>query len=455
MPAPFLHDLPERRIGNSLAGRLLRVIFSCYLGVAILVTGGQIVSEYRSAHHRLETDIQAMERTFGQGLADALWNFNSGVLHGILRGMAEMPVVVGVEVRDEQGRVVESAAASQGAQPRWFSLFDKPFERHFDLVYMDEARRPHPVGRWTVRSNDGIALDQVKDTLVVILINSVLKTLALLAIFSVVVHRLVGRPLAEISAFVKRLDADNLGTRPLQLEARGSHELHLLVQVFNGMAAKLRRVFDDNAALMRDLKEANATLQARVEERTRDLAHLARTDQLTGLSNRRELDEGLARAVLRASEGTARPGSGTAAEGGAALSLVLADIDHFKSINDRYGHAAGDAVLVAFADVLRAGLRGGDALGRWGGEEFMILCPGTALEGARALAERLRRHVAEAEMPAVGRQTCSFGVAELCPGETVDGLLLRADAALYAAKHRGRNRVEAAKPPPLDRCTAA
>ena len=415
---------------RSLATRLLRVIFGCYFGVAVAVTAAQMVGEYRSAHRRLEADIQAMERTFGRGLAEAMWSFNTDVLHGILTGIAEMPAVVAVEVRDEHGAVVERVG-TDAARQRSVTSLDQPFDRSFDLVYADESRRTHLVGRWTVRSNDGIAFDQVWDTFVVILINSALKTLTLWGIFFVVIRRMVGRPLDEIGAFVARLDAGSLGAEPLTLRSRGSHELDLLARAFNAMTAKLRGAFDANAALMRDLQDANATLQARVDERTRDLARLARTDQLTGLGNRRDLDEALDREAARAGEG--RP-----------LSVILGDIDHFKSINDRHGHAVGDAVLVAFADALRRSLREGDGLGRWGGEEFMVLCPNTGVAAARGVAEALRQRMEELDLPAVGTRTCSFGVAELDPGESVDRMLVRADAALYASKRNGRNRVEAA-----------
>lgn len=423
-------DKAPRPSGAPLAGRLLRMIFGCYFGVALAVTAGQVFTEYRSAQQRLEADIRAMERTFGRGLADALWNFNTGVLQGIITGIAEMPVVVGVEVRDERGQLVGSADASRSVK-RAVALYDRPFERSFDLVYVDENRAAHPVGRWTVRSDDGIALDQVTDTLIVILINSVLKTLALCVIFWIVIRRMVGQPLARISAFLAELDADNLGSRPLQLRPRESREFHLLAGVFNALVGKLRRAFDDNAALLRALQEANTTLQARVEDRTRDLARLAHTDPLTGLSNRRDLDACLERAVRAGADGT-------------PFSLILVDIDHFKAINDRYGHAVGDQVLVAVAGILGCGLNDRDVLGRWGGEEFMILCHGTALEAAGALAEAIRLRVEAAALPTVGGLTCSFGVAALGAGESGDSLLGRADAALYAAKARGRNRVEAA-----------
>ncbi len=426
---PSRPDPSRTAIGRSLASRLLRVIFGCYFVVAVVVTAGQMFTEYWSAHRRLETDIQAMQRTFSRGLADALWSFNAGVMHGILHGIAEMPVVLNVEVRDEHGQVLDSVESTTN-RTRDLPIVDQPLERRFDLVYADENGQPHPVGSWIVRSNDGIAVDQVKDTLVVILVNSIVKTLALWGIFSVVVRRMVGRPLGQISDFMMQLDADNLGSRPLRLKARESGELRLLAHVFNTMAAKLRLAFDHNAALMRDLESTNLTLQARVEERTRDLARLARIDQLTGVSNRRDLDERLDGELMRLGD-TAK------------LSVILCDIDHFKDINDQHGHAAGDAVLVAFARLLRCEVRTEDTLGRWGGEEFMILCPGLGIEGGRALAEAMRRRVAETRMPAVGARTCSFGVAELQKGERAETLLIRADRALYAAKRNGRNRVEA------------
>ena len=440
MPSPT-RPHPQRLGGSpvgSLAGRLLRVIFGCYFGVAVLVTVFQILTEYRAAHRRLETDVQALERTFGPGLADALWSYNAGVLRGIVTGIAQMPVVMGVEIRDEHGRVIERGDAPEPRVPTG-AVFDRPITRDFALVYKDEAGQPHAVGRWTVRSNDGIALEQVKGTLIVILVNSVLKTLALWAIFWVVVHAMVGRPLARIGRFVEELDSESLGARPLPLRAGGNHELHLLAQAFNAMAGKLRAAFDENAALLRDLKEANATLQARVEERTRDLERLARTDQLTGLGNRRDLDEGLERAVA-----------------GERCGLILADVDHFKGINDRYGHATGDAVLVACAEIFRGALPPGARLGRWGGEEFMVLCPETDGADVRALAETMRRRVEETSFPAVGGLTCSFGVAELRTGDSVDAMLSRVDLALYEAKRNGRNRVEPAEgAPSSDRRSAA
>ncbi len=160
------------------------------------------------------------------------------------------------------------------------------------------------------------------------------------------------------------------------------------------------------------------------------LEQLAAQDKLTNLYNRRKLDESFALEVARA-ERYGRP-----------LSAILLDIDHFKAVNDTYGHPVGDAVLTETADRLRAALRTSDIPGRWGGEEFLILCPETPLETAVQLAERLRQNYETRDFPVAGRLTASFGVAAHRKGRRAEDILLHADAALYRAKNGGRNRVE-------------
>ncbi len=160
------------------------------------------------------------------------------------------------------------------------------------------------------------------------------------------------------------------------------------------------------------------------------LAWLATRDALTGSLNRRAFDERLPAEMERARRY------------GTALSLVMLDIDRFKEVNDRLGHKAGDAVLVALTALANADLREPDALVRWGGEEFMVIAPHTDLQGARELAERLRLRVAQADFAEAGRITCSFGAAQLREGDSADSLVVRADDALYRAKAGGRDRVE-------------
>jgi len=160
------------------------------------------------------------------------------------------------------------------------------------------------------------------------------------------------------------------------------------------------------------------------------LEQLAIRDKLTGLYNRRKLDESFAVEVSRA-ERYGRP-----------LSVIMLDIDHFKAVNDTHGHPVGDVVLIETAGRLLAALRTSDIPGRWGGEEFLIICPETPLETAYQLAERLRCDYEGLDFPAAGRLTASFGVAAHCKGHLASDILLSVDQALYRAKNGGRNRVE-------------
>jgi len=158
---------------------------------------------------------------------------------------------------------------------------------------------------------------------------------------------------------------------------------------------------------------------------------MAFTDFLTRLPNRRQLEEWMAAEI------------GAVRERRTPLSVALIDIDCFKQINDAYGHDAGDAVLVRFAAFLSERIRGGDSVGRWGGEEFLVVMRRTELGDAAAFAERLRADLEREPFPEAGRVTASFGLAQLGGGEELFSLLKRADQALYVSKSEGRNRVTA------------
>ena len=126
---------------------------------------------------------------------------------------------------------------------------------------------------------------------------------------------------------------------------------------------------------------------------------------------------------------------------GTPLSVIIGDVDHFKQINDRLGHARGDEVLKNVARTLQQGVREVDVVGRWGGEEFLVVLPNTPLSDGHAVAERLRSSVEEGCRLAHGPVTVSFGLAGYDGDQTVDGLVQRSDQALYDAKRNGRNQV--------------
>lgn len=179
-----------------------------------------------------------------------------------------------------------------------------------------------------------------------------------------------------------------------------------------------------------------AVMQGKLKIVIGELDLLASTDKLTGSWNRRRLEETVKNEMDRLKRYDH------------SLCLMVLDIDFFKKVNDRYGHGTGDFVLIELAALVRSSLRTSDALARWGGEEFVVLCPNTMLPTAALLAERLRNKIAGASFPEVGQVTVSVGVAECLPEETFERWFKRADEALYRAKSGGRNQVQIAPETP-------
>lgn len=169
----------------------------------------------------------------------------------------------------------------------------------------------------------------------------------------------------------------------------------------------------------------DVTERVRMEDEVR---RLAETDWLTGLANRLTLGHRLEGELDRCAR-YERP-----------LAMIMFDIDHFKAVNDQYGHDTGDVVLKAVARTVDEQLREQDLLGRWGGEEFLIVLPETEGEGAVAAAEKLRRSIAALDLPDAPTVTASFGVTERLPGDTPRSITRRVDQAMYQAKEGGRDR---------------
>lgn len=161
----------------------------------------------------------------------------------------------------------------------------------------------------------------------------------------------------------------------------------------------------------------------------KEIEKLSITDQLTGVYNRRKFDDSLEDEVQRATRYSQE------------LSLIMIDMDHFKDVNDTYGHQVGDDVLIVTAKLINEHVRNIDIVGRYGGEEFVIICPNIGLEQAEKVAEKLRTGVQKYNFDEVGHKTISLGVAEFVEGDTPDSLVKKADTALYKAKNEGRNRV--------------
>jgi diguanylate cyclase (GGDEF)-like protein len=266
---------------------------------------------------------------------------------------------------------------------------------------------------------------------------------------------LAGRLLARINDLTERCRALANGD---PLPPRGAvprDEFDNLSREFDAMAGRLRHSAADRERAHGALREANENLEQRVRERTAELenataklrreienrvhveallAEAAMTDGLTGLLNRRAMLEMLEQAASRL-----RPGE-------TGLGLIVADIDHFKQVNDEYGHDAGDRVLATVASRLRELSGDPQHVARWGGEEFLVLLPGVRMAMACQRAEAMRRDVAQSHIDGVDlRVTLSLGVAEFSAGDKLEDCLRRCDQALYRAKDAGRNTVVAAR----------
>ncbi|MFG6490299.1 GGDEF domain-containing protein [Roseateles sp. BYS78W] len=193
---------------------------------------------------------------------------------------------------------------------------------------------------------------------------------------------------------------------------------------------RLQTVVRQQRQQSQELRAINRAL----DKRSQQLVQMATTDALTGALNRKGLEDALQQALADWRRHQ-HP-----------LGLVLIDIDHFKAVNDTHGHQAGDRVLAGLAALVRSHVRGQDLLGRWGGEEFLLVCRDTHLPQAQAIAEKLRALVANHDFAAGLRVTASFGVAAMDSDRPLDQVFAAADAALYRAKAEGRNRVVAEGP---------
>jgi diguanylate cyclase (GGDEF)-like protein len=198
-----------------------------------------------------------------------------------------------------------------------------------------------------------------------------------------------------------------------------------LLDIINKMTRELKQYHDRLEYTVNELQMEMAERKVAIEE----LEQLAITDPLTSLFNRRKFDELLAYEIERNQRYKA------------GLSLIMCDIDHFKQINDKFGHNVGDNALKTFSDKVTENLREVDIFARWGGEEFMILMPNANIDSACSVAEKLRKTIENTNIKKVDVLTASFGVTHYNSNDTAESFVKRVDKALYKAKQQGRNTV--------------
>ena len=244
-------------------------------------------------------------------------------------------------------------------------------------------------------------------------------------VLAIRISRGVTDPILRLADTVERLGKGELDTH-VAVDSGG--ELEVLEEGVRAMASRLK-------VMVERMENYSHELEGEVKRRTVELERLSITDELTGLYNRRHLNR-----MMQEELGRSR-------RYGTDLSLCLLDVDHFKKVNDSFGHQAGDKVLVSIAALLESAMRDTDIVGRFGGEEFAIVMPNTGVEEAVQGADKIRQLVQRMAVPGGGGITVSIGVVGCFESrvKSVSELVSRADRALYEAKDSGRNRVIAAR----------
>ena len=375
--------------------------------------------------------------------AHAHWRWVTGLVEGVVRRQNAGSGIDALII-DRQGRVLYPEALKV-AQANGTDVLPKlangRFEGELDFEgtpYLVseaalQARTNTELG-WRIVARQPMeqALRPVRDLRRELVLLGLLAAAAL-TLAALLLARRISRPVEQLARVAERVESER--RIPDFPENPGAQELGRLSQAMQSMARSLLHT-------EHELQQTNATLEAQVQQRTAELReanaaleHLATRDPLTGLHNRRSLDARLAEAQAL----DRRYG----ASNGRVHGLLLVDVDHFKRVNDQFGHPAGDAVLRQLAQLLQTHVRVTDVAARFGGEEFAVLLPELAgpLEAVMA-AEKIRIAVEAAVFPEVGHLTVSVGVSLASP-EDVDTrpLIDRADAALYEAKRGGRNAV--------------
>ena len=406
-----------KRFRQSIALHLLSTIFSVYFLVAMLVTVVQLYKEYEDTKAKFYKEIQTLPATFNRGIVDSVWTYNKELLQSILLGMHNLPIVVGIKVEsidhkmdlqigavlNEKNEIIYYDSAGKVTKQKEFGFgSDTLFKHEFPMDYQGAAfDHKIPLGQVTLYSNNQLVFDRVKYGFILILINSIIKTIALWFIIYYFIKKYLGQPLKEFTSKIHKQDVLSPQAIDLNLPWTDTNELLILKDSYNQMIKRLN-----------------------------EHKILSITDKLTGVFNRLKLDETLKDEINRSNRFKS------------SFGIIIIDIDYFKKVNDTYGHLVGDRVLIQSAKILKENIRKVDILGRWGGEEFMIICPETDYQGIIKVAESLREIISKYEFPTVGNISASFGVSMYGGDVNKDEIIARADNALYKAKANGRNRVE-------------
>lgn len=404
-----------RSIASLLILRIILLAVACML----VFGGAHAWWEYRKGQQEFRHSMQTWVSNSMIALSAALWDIDPAMVREQVQWLGGLPLVGHVQLRvTSTGQLYEAGDPVEGRAPALSMPVPPPRHSHSRL----------PLGELQVWENRGYYLEVLRDSTLRVLLGYALFTALVCLMVAWVMRRELRQPLQQIARFASRLKPNEL-SRPLVLDrpVRAQRdEIDLVVLGFTQLQHDLRGHIEHLDLLV---AQRTGQLQSLVEE----VRRMSLTDALTGCHNRRAMDERLSAEVAQSHAY------------GEVLSVMFVDVDHFKQVNDTHGHAAGDAVLREVALRCRSGLAAPvQWMARYGGEEFLLVLPRLEAGAAGHLARQLRESIRAAPMQVNALElevTASFGVAQLKAGEQVQELLQRADAMLYEAKHRGRDRV--------------
>jgi diguanylate cyclase (GGDEF)-like protein len=417
---------------TNLSKKVMGVIFSIYLGVTCLITSAQFYTEYLTTQGSILSELKRLEATVIGPMSSNLWQYNLTQLEVLSAGLLEMPIIEGVDIVDANGKsIISKRSYAPASIP--LSIFDVKTDLNWVLndkeIYL---------GSLTLYSSSEVVLGRVLFGFSLIAIAAMIKLLILFCLFIWAFDRYLAIPLKELMSQVDEVQASKEMNKRIHLSTVEHNELTQLQFHMNSMLSAMER---DRDQLLEDEQTKRNWLEDAVAKRTEalqilneKLEKLAKRDSLTGILNRGSFFDS-AQHLLVLSE---RQKS--------SASIVLMDLDHFKMVNDTYGHFIGDKVLIHFTQTISAFLRESDIFGRLGGEEFAIFLSGAGINDASKLADKLCKAISDSKLEIDGKTvtyTVSIGVESSNPSDhSIDDLFKRADIKLYVAKDKGRDRVE-------------
>ena len=443
---------------NGIGLRLLRYVFGCYLIVALLVTGVQLVSEYRHVKNDVFSQIYSLEKTFKDSFVNSIWSFDTPQLEVTLFGMTKIDTVSGIKIVNEHNQILASVGDVVAEDSQVFLSKDLEslgmkeielmqagstvrqtlFEYTFPIEYQEDQNGPVDlIGYGHIYTDVDTIIDRVKYSFILIIINSLIKTAALWLFFLYFVNRFVAKPLDALANAASALNPDKLETLSSSkalddvVKAKHDDELYLLATNFDQMRIAIVEKMGVIESQKRKLEERVLARTKSLSKANEELRHLALHDALTSLPNRTLFQDRLEQLLKTGQRNNSR--------------FIVASIDltRFKAINDNYGHQIGDLILVEVARRLSGVLRSTDTLARMGGDEFYALfalsseCDGEPIvqKFLQALQDPVVFDDVDIESILVNANVGTAIYPE--HGEEADSLVKNADMAMYQAKNSG------------------